>query len=502
MNIFISRFIRSIVSLSLLFISFPCVYASVLGAKGIDLSITNHTQVVMSNFSYIDDGKGWIEDVLSPSTLIEPNGTNNLAKITFNFWGSADKKLSFDLIDEHQIAIAHCDLHVIRTKFLRDPIWKDSICKSYNVDNNTNDSYKLQNINIYVELSYDNNLSRYQIKFHISNKIEFHRIFVFGDSLSDIGNAYKYTFGSIPKSPPYYKGHFSNYKIWIEYLADILNIPENSLIDYAFGGAKVIYDGEGFPSPSLKDQIETYLSFNDFIDPSALYVVWGGSNDIINHNFHADNMDKMHNIIYVLQTEIEKLITRGAKYFIIPSVADLGKNPQTWNLHDPNISYNNSEKSKIYNQLLREMIFNLEQKYSQIKIISFDILPLLNSALSNPQKFGFNVVYKPCNPYWVTSYGDEICNNPDDYIFFDELHPTTKIHRLFAEKISQYLQEQGFVLSHTNKNKINILSYPINDTNQNDEVYNRNKLAIASLYSKNKQQSYEDYAQSIFVNKN
>jgi phospholipase/lecithinase/hemolysin len=37
----------------------------------------------------------------------------------------------------------------------------------------------------------------------------FSNIFVYGDSLSDLGNIYKVSGGTIPLSPPYYNGRFS-----------------------------------------------------------------------------------------------------------------------------------------------------------------------------------------------------------------------------------------------------------------------------------------------------
>ena len=72
----------------------------------------------------------------------------------------------------------------------------------------------------------------------------------FGDSLSDVGNAY---LGSGMTQPApvsaYYQGHFSNGPIWVEYLAKDLGVatPTAALAggtDYAFGGAQ---SGTGSP---------------------------------------------------------------------------------------------------------------------------------------------------------------------------------------------------------------------------------------------------------------
>src|SRR4051812_8541313 len=63
---------------------------------------------------------------------------------------------------------------------------------------------------------------------------QFTKLVVLGDSLSDTGNLFAATGGAIPPSP-YYLGRFSNGPVWVEYLAEALDVPFE---DYAYGGAK------------------------------------------------------------------------------------------------------------------------------------------------------------------------------------------------------------------------------------------------------------------------
>ena len=62
----------------------------------------------------------------------------------------------------------------------------------------------------------------------------FSNVFVYGDSLSDTGNIYAATGGTIPLSPPYYNGRFSNGILADEYLANALHAP---LTNFAWGSA-------------------------------------------------------------------------------------------------------------------------------------------------------------------------------------------------------------------------------------------------------------------------
>ncbi len=51
----------------------------------------------------------------------------------------------------------------------------------------------------------------------------FTEIVVFGDSDSDVGHGPP-RFG-IPASPPYFNGRFSNGPVWVERLAELLEVP-------------------------------------------------------------------------------------------------------------------------------------------------------------------------------------------------------------------------------------------------------------------------------------
>ncbi len=75
-------------------------------------------------------------------------------------------------------------------------------------------------------------------------------VFVYGDSLSDLGNIYAVTGGTIPQSPPYYMGRFSNGPLAAEYLANTLHTP---LTSFAWGGATtgIGNSGDGGTQTSL-----------------------------------------------------------------------------------------------------------------------------------------------------------------------------------------------------------------------------------------------------------
>src|SRR5262249_22192134 len=56
------------------------------------------------------------------------------------------------------------------------------------------------------------------------------QLIIFGDSLSDTGNAFLGTGQTIPPSPPYFQGHFSNGPVWVERLAEALDLDASPFL--------------------------------------------------------------------------------------------------------------------------------------------------------------------------------------------------------------------------------------------------------------------------------
>lgn len=58
----------------------------------------------------------------------------------------------------------------------------------------------------------------------------FTQIYVFGDSVSNIGNVFDSTGGAIPPNQFYFDGRFSNGPVWVDYLAQDLGLSLTPLL--------------------------------------------------------------------------------------------------------------------------------------------------------------------------------------------------------------------------------------------------------------------------------
>jgi phospholipase/lecithinase/hemolysin len=261
-------------------------------------------------------------------------------------------------------------------------------------------------------------------------------VVVFGDSLSDVGNVYGASFGLVPASPPYYQGHFSNGPIWVEEMAAKQGLPavvrsRNGGNNYAYGGVET---GQGsttylvfFNFPNLGTQINSYLGNHT---PSAddLFVVWGGANDF--NDGQTDPTVPARN----MASHIIALAQAGAKDFIVPNLPPMGETPRYRGTASE--SSMNSLSSQ-YNALLAPALSYLETNYN-INIYQLDIAGAFNQILTHPGDYGITNTTDPA------LVGSTVVANPDQYLFWDDLHPTRVAHGLLGDFASDLLDTHGW----------------------------------------------------------
>lgn len=254
------------------------------------------------------------------------------------------------------------------------------------------------------------------------------QIYVFGDSLSDTGNAFQATGNQVPPSPPYFPGRFSNGSVWVEYLAQNLGLPSTSQFNFAFGGATTGIDNTILPQlPGLQTEIGGYIAANPPINQNALYVVWAGANDYLGGGV-TDPRVPVNN----LATAINSLAGVGAKNILVVNLPDLGQLPGTRN--NPSASLLDN-LSSAHNVALANTINQLETTLdSDVNLISFDVNSLFSQAINSPQDFNFENAKDSC----LT--GITVCSNPDRYLFWDAIHPTTFGHQIIANSAYATLQ--------------------------------------------------------------
>jgi phospholipase/lecithinase/hemolysin len=235
-------------------------------------------------------------------------------------------------------------------------------------------------------------------------------VFVFGDSLSDNGNLYN-AIGYPPA--PYYDGRFSNGPVAVEQLSAMLGVP---LVDFAYGGATTgvgnYIDGgtqTSFGSYGLPGMLAELAAASPDLTPTnlqnSLVVVWGGANDFFGGGSPTVAVADLDSIVSTLEGD-------GATHILVPGMPDLGLTPEFYG--DPTaIAY-----SELFNTDLQATL--------PAGATYVDTFNLLQQIVANPGSYGLTNVTTPC------FNGVTVCSDPQDYLFWDGVHPTTAADTILA----------------------------------------------------------------------
>jgi phospholipase/lecithinase/hemolysin len=253
------------------------------------------------------------------------------------------------------------------------------------------------------------------------------RVIVFGDSLSDAGNAYIGSLHDRAPSPPYYYGRFSNGPVWVELFAANFGLAVDAALrggtDFAVGGAKA-----GSGADSLPHQADLYLLLSVLSRPDrgALYIVFGGGNDIRSALKLTDPAPALANAALSIRRTIEHLAAWGAVNFLVPNVPDRGLTPAA---HERGSAREEEEFTRAYDAGLDAAVRDLPGEL-RINLVWVDFWSVVERAFAAPRQFGFANTTDPCLVHRQSGYRQ--CTDPGKYVFWDDIHPTLSGHGFLA----------------------------------------------------------------------
>lgn len=283
------------------------------------------------------------------------------------------------------------------------------------------------------------------------------RLYVFGDSLLDQGNASILAGGTFPPSP-YADGRASNGPIASDYLAERLGVALTPSLaggtNYAVIGAAtgpvqvpgttttvdniagVLYGPDALAGTGLQSQVQSWLITGGVADPDALFLVWSGANDIFIHP-SADTAGRAaHNVADALAL----MYGNGARRFLVPNMANLSLTPAALAL-PPDTQASLEALALGFNAGLNGALDSLSA-LPGIEITRFDTFALLTAMAGDPRAFGFTYASPGCLPGTLVG-GAPVCVREDEYVFWDDVHPTTRAHRLLGEALADAVSPQA-----------------------------------------------------------
>jgi phospholipase/lecithinase/hemolysin len=297
----------------------------------------------------------------------------------------------------------------------------------------------------------------------------FTQVIVFGDSLSDDGNIAHRARDLVGFSYPSSNFNYSDYRFtddtntspaanlyvgtWHEQLEKTflgLAVAKNSLdggTDYAFGGATT-KDGTqnrtiiNNPTPfgggdftitidNMGKQIADYLAGHT-PDANALYILWGGGNDLFDDHSAQSVIDTANRVGVLIQ----RLANAGARNFLVPNVPPLGAVPNSFG--DPTqvaaLDLAAANYRDQLNSVVASTFSGLFGNGITIHVYIFDVWLGVIRVLGQPANYNFvNTVDSAQGRSGV---------NPDQYLFWDDIHPTTAGHHELANEANRLLSGQ------------------------------------------------------------
>jgi len=271
---------------------------------------------------------------------------------------------------------------------------------------------------------------------------QFGSLWFFGDSFTDVGNASGLSaLNNLPNPtpPPYLQGRFSNGPVWSENFALRLGMPAaagpawlKAGNNYAVGGARTGPLGALGSLTGMQSQALQYGQDQGVADPTGLYVLWGGGNDLtdaVSLASPADRLAAVQTAAANLSQIALGLHQAGARNFLVPLLPNLGAAPEY--AGKPMEAAIASSLTNVFNQLLgigiQQLGFlpgvsayglNLDNLLTNIQI----------DAPGGGQLYGITNTTTPC--FLLLQVNPQACNTA---AFVDAKHPTEIVGALIAD---------------------------------------------------------------------
>ncbi|BGP11014.1 GDSL esterase/lipase [Rhodotorula toruloides] len=293
----------------------------------------------------------------------------------------------------------------------------------------------------------------------------------FGASYTDNAHARAPQYaGSLRQYEPYskYGGRYSNGPVAVEYMVKTSTkpaLPQNGkgvkLLDYAYGGSVVQngLTGTGSQWPATQDQVTSFLSdlkngkaavgsgrtlfyFNSGINPVAQ--IWkaalssGLSSSALSLAQSAVTANTAALSSYARSISYDPSVaakTNGADFLIV-GIPQLDLVPAMQALAPPGQQPQALAALKAladqYNEELKTFVTAFQGEVNGGNALWFDLAGLWSSMTNSPSLYGITAGTKPC----YSSSNGKVCKNPNQFLYFDTLHPVTTVHQLMAEKMN------------------------------------------------------------------
>ncbi|XP_026436341.1 GDSL esterase/lipase At1g74460-like [Papaver somniferum] len=316
--------------------------------------------------------------------------------------------------------------------------------------------------------------------------------FIFGDSLSDVGNNRKLQKSLATANLPWYgidfgngmpNGRFCNGRTVADIIGDHIGLPRPpAFLDPALNEEMILENGVNFASGGggilnetgsyfiqkfcLYKQIELFKGTQELIRrkigaakaatffEESNYVVALGSNDFINNYLQPVMGDSwkytdstfIDYLMETLESQLKLLHSLGARKLVVFGLGPMGCIPLQRVLSTSGgcqVRTNNLALS--FNKASGKLVSDLSKSLPNATYQFGDAYDVVADVIANPNKYGFNNSDSPCcsfgsiRPALTCVPLSTLCADRSSYVFWDEYHPSDRANEMIAKEIIRKL---------------------------------------------------------------
>ncbi|XP_062104560.1 GDSL esterase/lipase At5g22810-like [Humulus lupulus] len=313
-------------------------------------------------------------------------------------------------------------------------------------------------------------------------------LFIFGDSVVDVGNNNQLATIIRANFPPYGRdfvshrptGRFSNGKLATDFTAEMLGFssyPPAYLSRRAIGrnlliGANFASAASGYFDPTaniyhsipLTRQLGYYRDYQgkvvsmvgsnnaSSIFSNGIYLISSGSSDFLQNYYinpllhNTYTIDQFFNILFQNVAQfIEELYGMGARKIGVTTLPPMGCLPAAITLFGSGSNQcveriNNDAIS--FNTRLNSTAQNLQNRLSGLNLVVLDIYTPLRNLIAQPAENGFSEARRGCcgsglleTSLLCNRRAIGTCNNASEYVFWDAYHPSEAANKILANAL-------------------------------------------------------------------
>ncbi|KAF8080489.1 hypothetical protein N665_0939s0001 [Sinapis alba] len=310
--------------------------------------------------------------------------------------------------------------------------------------------------------------------------------YIFGDSLTEVGNNNYLQYSLARSDFPWYgidfsggqaTGRFTNGRTIGDIISTKLGIPSPppylSLsrnddaflngINYASGGAGILNETGLYFIQRLTfdDQINCFKKTKEVIRAKigdraankhvngAMYFIGLGSNDYVNNflqPFMADGQQYTHDefvelLTSTLDNQLTTIYKLGARKVIFHGLGPLGCIPSQRVKSKTGMCLKRvNEWVMEFNTRTKKLLEDLNKRLPGAKFAFADTYPAVLDLIDNPTRYGFKVANTSCCNVDTSVGGlclpnSKMCKNRKDFVFWDAFHPSDSANQILADQL-------------------------------------------------------------------